>query len=334
MKMPEWIKDGRAALAIGALAIGVGMGTYLTPYFSTQAVLKDVRDFQNSYHFINPLLACGADGDLDIGQARALKQSLQAVIAKRTQAGDITDASIYFRDLNNGPWVGINYDEKFSPSSLLKVPLAMSVFKKAEDDPSFWQKKFSYTGTEVQDFQHFPPARILPAGNYTVEELVRQMLQNSDNDATNILANAVGADSFTTTYAHLGISIPPVEGTDFTTTTHSYSSFFRILYSGTYLSDASSERLLALLSETNFTQGLVAGLPSTIPVAHKFGERSFSDSSIVQLHDCGIVYLPKHPYVICVMTKGTNFDTLASVIAELSRTTYQYVTSPVVGTNR
>jgi len=29
----------------------------------------------------------------------------------------------------------------------------------------------------------------------------------------------------------------------------------------------------------------------------------------VQLHDCGIVYYPETPYLLCVMTKGWNFET-------------------------
>jgi hypothetical protein len=44
----------------------------------------------------------------------------------------------------------------------------------------------------------------------------------------------------------------------------------------------------------------------------------------VQLHDCGIVYKQKHPYLVCIMMRGTDLDTLAKVIAELSKIAYQY----------
>jgi beta-lactamase class A len=322
MTIPSWIKDGRFALAVGALSIGVGIGTYSAPFFRNEALPKDIREFNSSYHFINPLLACGADEDLDASQARALKASIQDSISAHTSAGDITDASVYVRDLNNGPWLGINYSERFSPSSLLKVPLAMSIYKRAEDEPSFLEKKIAYTGTEVQDQQYYP-ATVLSQGEYTVAELVQQMLESSDNNAANVLAQAVGSEYFKSTYSHLGIETPPTEGSDYTTTTHEYASFLRVLYSATYVSDDSSEEILKILSETSFKNGLVAGVPAGTMVAHKFGEHALSNSTILQLHDCGIVYAPKHPYVICVMTKGTNFDLLAKTIADISRTAYQ-----------
>jgi beta-lactamase class A len=100
-----------------------------------------------------------------------------------------------------------------------------------------------------------------------------------------------------------------------------YSSFFRILYNGTYLSQDNSERLLTVLSRSAFSQGLSAGLPQDITVAHKFGEADSPDGT-KQLHDCGIVYKPRQPYLICVMTKGNNFPALAKVIGHISETVY------------
>lgn len=321
MKFPALFSQGRLAIAIAALAIGTGLGTYAAPFFHHHAVLQNIRDFSNTYHFISPLLACGQDQDLQRTQAKTLKNSIEESIAVHTRAGDITDASVYYRDLNNGPWVGINYNEKFSPGSLLKVPLAMSVYKLAEANPALLTKKLNYTGEEVSDAQFFAPTP-LAAGKYTIEELVQQMLFNSNNGAAHVLANAIGVDAFESTYEHLGITKPPADSSDYTTTTREYTSFFRILYSATYLDDVHSEQLLGHLSESSFTQGLVAGVPSGVVVAHKFGERSYSDSMTKQLHDCGIVYIPNHPYVICVMTRGMDFNKLAQTIADISRVAY------------
>ena len=109
-------------------------------------------------------------------------------------------------------------------------------------------------------------------------------------------------------------------------TVKTYASFFRILYNGTYLTQRDSEHLLSLLSQSSFTQGLIAGLPTDMVVAHKFGEASLPDGTH-QLHDCGIVYKPNQPYLICVMTKGTNFNTLAGVISHISKTVYKTIQS-------
>lgn len=326
MKFFGWFTDGKFAIGLIALSFGVGLGAYAVPFFQHQAIFNDVRDFSNSYHFINPLLACGQDQNLAKDESDSLRSAFKKVIQTHTNAGDVTDVSVYFSDLNNGPWVGINSTEEFVPGSLLKLPLAMSVFKLAEDDPSLLQKKLLYTGAEVSDSQYFQPAP-LAAGEYPISELVRHLIIDSNNNAANVLANGIGVDAFRATYAHLGIKEPVPNSTDYGVTTMVYASFFRVLYSATYLDDAHSEQLLKYLSEATFTQGLVAGVPNGVAVAHKFGERALGDSLAVQLHDCGIVYVPHHPYLMCVMTKGTDYTALARTIADLSQVAYNHVNS-------
>jgi len=65
--------------------------------------------------------------------------------------------------------------------------------------------------------------------------------------------------------------------------------------------------------------GIAIGVPPAVTVAHKFGEKSDATDGTVQLHDCGIVYYPQHPYLACVMSKGPDFEALDDVIAGVSR---------------
>jgi hypothetical protein len=106
-----------------------------------------------------------------------------------------------------------------------------------------------------------------------------------------------------------------------------YMHFFRILYNATYLRRTRAQQALEMLSHTGFNAGLVAGVPGDTVVSHKFGERTSHGDGTTrrELHDCGIVYFPGHPYGICVMTEGSDFTDLASVIADISGTAYQYV---------
>jgi hypothetical protein len=80
-----------------------------------------------------------------------------------------------------------------------------------------------------------------------------------------------------------------------------------------------SEKALDLLTTTDFGEGIVADLPSGTVVAHKFGERGYAGSTVRQLHDCGIVYHDHSPYLLCVMTRGHNFEHQAEVISGVSR---------------
>jgi beta-lactamase class A len=99
-----------------------------------------------------------------------------------------------------------------------------------------------------------------------------------------------------------------------------------VLYYSTYLNKDYSEKALELLSNTEFTQGLVAPLPRSVTVAHKFGERALPDGTN-QLHDCGIVYYPGHPYLLCIMTKGPDFKDLTQAIQQISSKVYSEATS-------
>jgi hypothetical protein len=62
-------------------------------------------------------------------------------------------------------------------------------------------------------------------------------------------------------------------------------------------------------------------------VAHKFGERIMGDS--FQLHDCGIVYYPDNPYLLCVMTKGHDFYKQQTAIQIISKFIYNKISQKV-----
>ena len=108
-----------------------------------------------------------------------------------------------------------------------------------------------------------------------------------------------------------------------------YSVFFRVLYNATYLSINHSELALKILGDTKFAEGLRAGVPEHVAIAHKFGYRrmdgALRDTPSSQLHDCGIVYYPNKPYFICVMTKGNNINDLKAFIGEVSEAVYRDV---------
>ncbi len=83
------------------------------------------------------------------------------------------------------------------------------------------------------------------------------------------------------------------------------------------------------MTKTKFNKGLRAGISEDMEVAHKFGEHTtyYTDGRApdYQLHDCGIIYHPKKPYFVCVMTKGKTLENMERVIAEVSRIAEAFV---------
>jgi hypothetical protein len=85
-----------------------------------------------------------------------------------------------------------------------------------------------------------------------------------------------------------------------------------------------SEKALHLLSQVKYKDGLVKGINNPIiNIAHKFGERTYDGSNEKQLHDCGIVYLPNKPHLVCIMTRGSDFSKLNNTIVELTKVVYK-----------
>ena len=164
----------------------------------------------------------------------------------------------------------------------------------------------------------------IPNQKYTVDELIRRMIVYSDNMAYNLLNDNVNGSVVMSVYNDLGVDISSAQanpnGNIISVT--GYSSFFRILYNSSYLNRDMSEKALKYLSQSVFTQGLVAGVPNDIVVSHKFGERQYLDTGEKQLHDCGIIYDPDTPYLLCVMTRGNNFSNLISTIKNISNMVY------------
>lgn len=280
------------------------------------------RDVDDSWTFINPLLDCAELQNISVRNTSELESNINDYISFQKQKG-VETTSVYFRDLNNGPWIGINEEEEFYPASLLKVPLMIAVYKQAMDNPELLKKQYTYNEKTRNTGEYYKGLKEIKRGlPYTVEELIAYMAKYSDNNASHILSNVVDLNDLKDSYIDMGAAVPDQPG--YVLSVKTYASFFRILFNSTYLSHAYSEKALELLSESSFKDGLVAGIPEKIKVSHKFGERDIKDEK-KQLHDCGIVYYPGKPYVLCVMTRGKDYEQLASTISHISKMVYDKI---------
>ena len=160
------------------------------------------------------------------------------------------------------------------------------------------------------------------------------MIVHSDNAALFVLLSHVNPAALDGIYKELLISAPDSLKPDDWLTVREYSSFFRVLYNASYLNKAMSEKALSLLSQIDFQNGIVAGVPAGTTVAHKFGERRLAGGAQAQLHDCGIVYYPRQPYLLCVMTRGDDLSKLADVIKDISAAVHREVDAQVQAKNK
>ena len=285
---------------------------------------------QSGYNFINPLLECEIQNHWDRQKYIPFETNTINRIKKEIiETHPEMTIGIYVRNLNNGPWFGINENEKYSPASMMKVPILITFLKWIEQDSSVLDKKIFISKDSTSLNQYFKPLTdIIVWKEYNVAELLKEMIINSNNLAMNTLLEIMPPQLYVQVSNNLKIIVPKYETEENYLSVKDMASFFRILYNASYLNRDSSEYALNLLSKVTFDKGLRAWVPSNILVSHKFGERGYTDEwwkQIRQLHDCGIVYYPKYPYLLCIVSKWDNFDTNANIIMNTSKIVFEEI---------
>ncbi len=333
-KSGVWLKRAKTALLL-AFLLGIVSGFLIGKYLPGQASSAMTEIRPGGYEFINPLLECDMAQDTIEGKdLLLLKQKVRALIDKKQERG-ISHVSLYYRDLNNGPWIGVDEKAQFSPSSLLKVPLMIAILKDAETNPGILQRRLTYVDSvDSNAFENIKPSKAIVRGkSYTIEELIRFTVIYSDNNAYLLLLKNFPQDKLIKVYTELGVDVPYDSKKEDFMSVKEYASFFRILFNASYLNREMSQKALKTLSTIDYKSGIVAGVPASVGVVHKFGERSLgANAETKQLHDCGIVYYPNHPYLLCVMTRGTAFKPLEEIVKDVSQLIYNELDAQYRGT--
>ncbi len=326
-RMPHWL-TAIAAFLLGMAAgylLWVGVPRWRAAAEDDPAGNRPLRE--RGYAYVSPLLACASTDNKEFDEFRPLERKLTARIAEHVAAGTAKRISLYFRELDSGHWVGINEAEKFSPASLFKVPILIAYYNLSRRHPKVFTERLTYDGRDPTEQTGIEPAESLtPGQSYTVQELLEKMIIHSDNKSANLLLGAIDRNSLAEVFSDLGIPQPNGSDTGDVISVKTYGFFFRILYNATYLTRSSSERAMELLTKTAFRDGLVAGVPPDIAVAHKFGDRRIPEPNGQprwQFHDCGVIYVPDNPYLLCVMTEGVAARKLTAAIADISRLVYE-----------
>jgi len=325
------------AMPVIVFIVGALFGFFIKSKTDEKAInemqkTQQLRLGYDSTELINPLLACDASESIDYRELDLLKNKISALISEQKKNGLADRISAYYRNLNNGHWTGIDENDRFVSASLIKVPLLIAYMKKAQTDPAILDQTYAYGNADedIQQEVQKPPTPFIQGKKYSVNELLFRMIAYSGNNSHIVLAQAIDQNFLKEVYNDLGLSYSDFElsgSAENSISPKTFSTFFRILYNASYLNYEYSKKALGLMVNSIFKDGLVAGVPANIRVAHKFGERTVHDNAtgkvyFRELHDCGIIYNAANPYLLCVMTQGDNFTDLKSVIKNISGLVY------------
>lgn len=286
-------------------------------YFIHKKVyIAQIPEFER-YRNLSPRIFSEGQNDILINFVE-LRSNMRAYVREASTSAQL---GVYFEYLPSGVSIGVNETEQYVLASLLKVPLVMQTYKLKEEGQLRMDEELVISSEHLDPL--FGDLWKEGAGKkITVKEAIDLVLKESDNTAKNVLFNRLPPGSIEKVFDAL--DIPKVLDQDMAVVTpKNYSSILRSLYLSSYLTFDDSEEILEIMSNSEFTDKLRAGVPPEVKVAHKIGVYSpETDKSIYT--DCGIVYVPRRPYILCLMARATNTDA-QTWFSQLSSMVYTYV---------
>lgn len=253
--------------------------------------------------------------------------------------------AVAFYDLAGRKTLFINPDVSFHAASTMKVPVMMEIYRQALERKLTLDERITiksdfvsiadgsrYSISPEDDSEGSLYKRI--GEKETIRKLVRLMIANSSNLATNLLIERVTAARVMSLMKRLGAPNMKVlrgvedgkafeKGLNNTATARDLLTLMRAIAEGRIVSREACKQMVNVMLAQRFNEGIPAGVPRTARVAHKTG-------SITKVnHDAGIVFpRDRKPYVIVVLTRGIGEPQRAhKLIADISAAVFEYISA-------
>ena len=240
--------------------------------------------------------------------------------------------------LETGESVSLNGSGQFPMQSVYKLPIGMAVLREVDAGKIKLDQKVSVKKSDfVRIGQRSPVRDKYPNGaELSVNELLQQMISESDGTASDVLLNFVGGAEAVMEYlAELGIKEVIVANTekefgqDRTLQYKNWASpdgtvaLLRALQERRGLSEQSQALLLKFMTESPTGPKRLKGLlPKGAIVAHKTGTSGTFNGVTTATNDAGIITLPNGQHLVIavfVMESPADEKTREEVIAKIAK---------------
>lgn len=235
--------------------------------------------------------------------------------------------SIYVWDYESGKHADINSQDVYPAASIIKIPVLIQLFKSVEAGMLKLDDKIAMTDfykSEGSGSLQFKGSNAV----YTVDDLARVMITESDNSATNMLMTATGGMNgmnqslrkWGMVNTRLNDWLPDLKGTNVTTSKEMATLLYNI-DNPNFLTLNSREKMVDYMSHVHNNRLVQAGLPSDAIFIHKTGDIG------KMLGDAGIVYTPngKKYIVVMLVNRPYNSPEGKDFIVSASSIVYNYM---------
>ena len=230
--------------------------------------------------------------------------------------------AVYVWEYENGKYVEINADKIYPAASIIKLPVLVRMFKSIEAKQMTIYDEMTltdyYKSSGSGSLQYAQSGR-----KYTLDQLAKTMIQDSDNTSTNMIMSKIGGmDDVNIGLRDWGINktyvrtwLPDLGGTNKTTAKDMAKILYNLDNPG-FLNINSREYIIDYLSHVKNNRLIEAGLGEGALFVHKTGDIG------TMLGDAGIVYAQNgKKYIVVILAnrphnapQGKDFIVKASSI--------------------
>ncbi len=225
--------------------------------------------------------------------------------------------SVYYKNLKNGSSFGINENQIETGASVNKIPIAAALYYQASRGKIDLDEKVTIGKDEIQDYGTGSIRyQTLPV-TYSLRDLARLMLNESDNTAAHVLGVRIGADVLQNMVNSWGMSQTDMGNNK--TTTYDEELILEKVYKGQIANSSLTKELMGFMTNTEDENRLPKLLPKGAVITHKIGDgEGFAN-------DVGLFKTPKGDvYYLGVMTSdiGDTLNQTNQTIAQISKKIY------------
>ncbi len=278
-------------------------------------------------------VACATSTSAQDAKLVAAETAIQQRIASSA-----ADVAVYFKTLAGKAEWSTRPDDVFHAASTMKVPVMIELFHQVKQGKLKLGDKI-VVKNQFRSMVDGSPYSLSAADDSegdlynaegqarTLRELCELMITVSSNFATNLLIDKLGVENIRATVHALGadgvVVLRGVEdgkafekGLNNTITARGLAMLLEAIAQGKAVDAASSQAMIAILERQKFNEGIPAGLPAGIAVAHKTGE-------ITKIHHDAAIVFAKRPYVLVILVRGlADHKQSAALIKDISRELY------------
>ena len=275
------------------------------------------------------------------GYSQDAKLASGARQIERRIAESHAEVAVAFRTLDGKAEYFLRADDSFHAASTMKIPVMIELFHQVRegklhfDDPLVIRNEFHSMADG--SLYKLDPADDSETDLYkaegqtrTLRQLCDLMITVSSNLATNLMIEKLGVENIRATVHSLDAGGMHVlrgvedqkafdKGLNNTTTARALLQLLTAIAQGKAVDFESSRRMVEILQQQKFNEGIPSGLPAGIRVAHKTGD-------ITKIHhDAAIVYAAK-PFVLVILVRGLEDEKQNyALMGDIARILYQTV---------